>query len=60
MNSKKTTGLDADAVPKNAAKKTYSRPELHIYGDIRAMTNSSAAGGTPDGMSGSLMNMSNP
>lgn len=60
MNSNKTTGLDTNAASANAAKKTYRSPELHVYGDIRTMTNSSAAGGTADGMSGSLMNMSIP
>jgi len=60
MNLNKTTGHDTDAAATNAAKKNYRSPELHVYGDIRAMTHSSAAGGTADGMSGSLMSMSLP
>jgi hypothetical protein len=36
-------------------KKTYHSPVLHLYGDIRAMTQSVAAGAKADGMSGLAM-----
>lgn len=60
MNSNGKTNSDASQGVTTSAKKTYRSPALHVYGDVRAMTSSTASGGTSDGMGGLNMQKSFP
>jgi hypothetical protein len=60
MNSNDESGLKANDVGENVLKKAYRCPTLHVYGDVRALTNASATLNSPDGMSGAGMSMSVP
>lgn len=56
-NDKNEAGVVGAA---SASKKPYRSPVMHVYGDVRAMTMSTANGNTADGMTGAGMTKSFP